>query len=205
MFRTEPDNDDPTLGSPMEYGVRAVKTGTVWVPALILAFLAVTAIGHLLASTSTSRSARSTMRWTEYAVSAPLMIVAIALLSGERMVPQLVLLAASTSVLMWFGYLADGGRVPLAQTSSAGFFLLLAVLGTVAYCFATHIEDGEAPKWLYAILISQTILFASFGVWQLAAKSSPRIGPKTEEVGFITLSLTSKLLLSGLVASGLLV
>ena len=169
---------------------------------------------------------RNTMRWVEYSISAPIMVIVIAVLLGQMDIIALFLLAICTSVLMLFGFLHE--RIYLQANSPqdlesliphiAGwilFTLTWTALG-VPFFLSLALSEAKPPPAIlvvvYAVFFVMLSFFASFGVAQtahtFAATRRPMSVRKLVKVHFVAeisynvLSLASKTTLGVLLYLG---
>lgn len=163
-------------------------------------------------------SCRCTPRWVEYAASASVMIVAIAVSVGVREYTLLLSLCALTATTMSFGLLTEYGAVARdadGWTTPARHRLLPHVLGYVPQlstwaCLLAGFYDQEAtspgaPAFVHAIVWTQAALFASFGAVQLVQQlSAPRHYWKGE-LAYQVMSAASKGTLGLLILANVLV
>jgi hypothetical protein len=155
---------------------------------------------------------RNPLRWLEYALSAPLMIVVIAAVLGQGDAAVLALLAISVSALMAFGYLTEmniRASPPVAHIS--GWILFAFVWGVVTFTFVLGLnrsEEPPPPEVLAVVFPTYVVMlsfFGSFGVVQAAhvcANMKERASQGTVrkynavEMWYAILSLSSKVALS---------
>lgn len=130
-------------------------------------------------------------RWTEYALSASLMNVLIAMLSGVLDVGTLGAIGALTATCMAFGWIGERN----AETALAVFWLgcvpFLAVWALVFASFGVNVVESEPPGFVWAIVIGLFVLESLFG-WN----QQRQVPYLTKEKTFILLSPTAKLLLA---------
>ena len=139
-------------------------------------------------------------RYLEYGVSASLMILIIASLSGVRDFGALGMMFVATAVTMLFGYLAE--KTFARKTGSpwlafgGGAALTLSVWCAIAYAFfSTTSEVDETPDWLPAIFWTQLICFTLFPVVS-ALYATNKLSFERAEASYVGLSFTSKLVLA---------
>lgn len=140
-----------------------VETGDVDVASFIVAFLGITGSVHLLyAYFEQFRDMKIGFwfRYTEYAVSAPIMMVIIALLVGIREVYLLFLMATLTSVTMVYGSLQDRISVPLDDWLVKPAFLVMYPVWILCSALSAFIvttiveaeESGILSEYLHVTL-----------------------------------------------------
>lgn len=222
IFRTTPDTESLSEDKAMIYDVKTTQVGNLSLPLLLCLFAFITCVSHLfngyreLKRPGSTAGGNNPVRWTEYAVSAPIMIVIIASLSGVRLVSELTLMAVATAVVMYFGQLVETDKSRLGKMlhTGAGWYLYIPIWVLIGYTFFTHINDaknsdnqniGEPPSWLWAIFIAEAILFTSFGGLQISSQffGFPKSNVGTEKA-YIGLSFVSKALLILLAFGGLI-
>jgi hypothetical protein len=188
----------------------------------VAAFLALAALDHALVAAPgvhgwyamRLRRGEGPVRWLEYSVSASLMIVLIAMLTGVSDVGALVAIAGANAAMILFGWLMErtnrpgtGDRVDWLP------FLFGSLIGAVPWVVVTISVVGSAsrgegpPAFVYGIIASLAVLFFSFAVNQALqfARVGPWRRPLTAEWGYIVLSLAAKSLLAWQVFANTLV
>lgn len=130
------------------------------------------------------REGRNPIRFFEYAISASIMLVCIALLSGVRDENILIMIAMLCGACQMFGYVAESvpqGMVRIVAHVTGWVTLMTSYAVIWAYYgianFKAHerwVDGGKvgtrlgAPAYVHAIVITMFLLFNSFGVVQLA-------------------------------------
>ena len=193
---------------------RALAVGEQGVANLIASFFAVTAGFHLLYALNPGdvylkavRNGNNYLRWLEYSISATIMIIIIALLSGVKDIKTFFVLTTSAIGMIatgqWFETSMGNARwIPII----VGFVLLAGIFATVFASFQNRLDDArragyDLPGWLWAIVVVLFIFYASFGfvpIAQMFFKGNYR----RYEYAYLTLSLLSKATLGILVATG---
>lgn len=182
-------------------------------PAVAL-FLLLAAADHLLVAAPglhrryehNLAAQRSTARWSEYAFSASLMLVLIALFVGIRDVSALVALFAANSAMILFGLLMERHQLPGAADWRAFWFGSL--IGAVPWglIFLYVAEAPRVPGFVWAITVTQLVLFAAFAANM--ALHYGRVGRWRDhlfgERVYIGLSLVAKSLLAWLIYANVL-
>ena len=114
----------------------------------------------------------NSFRWLEYSLSAPLMVVLIAMLTGIADYVALLALFALDAAMIFFGWLMELLNPP-DRAASAGCLLLFGcVVGAVPWVsiavqIGVSAGRGHAPPgFVYAIFVSLFVLFNSFAVNQ---------------------------------------
>jgi hypothetical protein len=151
-------------------------------------------------------------RWAEYSVSASIMMVLIAMLTGITNLYALLGIFAVNAAMIAFGLLMERmneGRSSLDWTpfwlgSVAGIIPWIAV--TIAIVGAETSGSGDVPPFVYGIYVSLFLFFNSFAVNMLLQYR--RIGPWRDylvgERGYLVLSLGAKSALAWQVFGGTL-
>jgi hypothetical protein len=111
-------------------------------------------------------------RWLEYSVSASLMVVLIAMLTGVADFVALLAIFAVNAAMIFFGWLMELLNPPDRVRTRWSPFVLGCVVGAapwiaVATQIAVSAARGNAPPtFVYAIFVSLFVLFNSFAVNQ---------------------------------------
>jgi hypothetical protein len=182
-------------------------------PAVAL-FLLLAAVDHLLVSAPRVHTwyehhldrGINYARWTEYSISASIMIVLIAMFAGVWDLAALIAIFAANSAMILFGLLME--RHQEAGRADWSAFWFGSLVGAVPWViiFVYVAQPPEVPGFVYAIIALQFILFVAFAanmavqyarVWRWR---DYRFG----EVGYIVLSLTAKSLLAWLIFANVL-
>lgn len=192
---------------------------------IVAAFFILSSFFHLINCTlarayylSELAQCRTPTRWLEYSLSAPLMILAIAVTLGVRDQSTLLSLAVLVCITMPFGYWVEQlGRPtaddqwsrPLAHRLGPWFLGHLpqtaAWLVIVAEFYTEGADaDDVIPWFVYLILWSEAALFYSFGLASLWSQCGPPSRFYRGEQLFQFLSLSSKALLGGVLLSQVL-
>jgi hypothetical protein len=151
-------------------------------------------------------------RWWEYSVSASLMVVLIAMLTGIEEVTALIAIFGANSAMILFGLLME--RVnSLRRPVSWRPFIYGCVIGAVPWIAIGYqlvrsevATDGDVPTFVFAIYISLFALFNSFAVnMALQYRRARRWSdPFFVERCYILLSLVAKSALAWQVYAGVL-
>jgi len=178
----------------------------------VAAFLLLAALDHLLVAVPPLRGwyerslarGRNPARWIEYSLSASLMVVLIAMLTGVSDGGALLALFGVNAAMILFGWLMETtneGR----ERADWRPFVFGCVAGAVpwaviVYSIAGSVAgDGDGPPgFVYAIFVTLFALFNSFAVNQ--ALQFARVGRWRDalvaEWGYLVLSLVAKSLLA---------
>ena len=187
----------------------------------VAAFLFLAALDHLLMTVGPINrwyngmiaNERNDARWIEYSVSASLMIVLIAMISGVNDAGALLAIAGVNASMIFFGLLQEvfsrpsSGRVNW-MPYIYGCFAGAVPWVVIALQIATAEEAGPGPPgFVYGIIVSLFILFNSFAVNMVLQYK--RVGPWRDyvfgEKAYILLSLVAKSLLAWQVFANVLV
>ena len=184
----------------------------------VAVFLALAAADHLLVAAPglVARyerglgDGRNLFRWTEYSLSASLMIVLIAMLTGITDVHALIALFGVNVAMILFGWVVERTSVPGERTNwtAFGFGCLAGAVPWIAIAVALvgAERDGDVPGFVYGIFLSLFVFFNSFAVNM--ALQHRRVGPWRSylfgEAGYLVLSLTAKSALAWQVFAGTL-
>lgn len=143
-------------------------------------------------------------RWLEYSVSASLMVVLIAMLTGIADFVALLAIFAANAAMIFFGWLMELLNPPDRARTRWLPFLLGCVVGAVPWVaigmqIGGSVYRGHAPPtFVYAIFASLFVLFGSFAANQ--ALQYRRIGRWRDyyygERWYLWLSLVAKSLLA---------
>jgi hypothetical protein len=112
-------------------------------------------------------------RWAEYAVSASLMIVLIAMLPGINNIYALIGLFAVNAAMILFGWLMEQSNRPDRHTTTWWPFIFGSAVGIVPWIIITialvssQSEGDGVPGFVYGIFVSLFLLFNCFALNQL--------------------------------------
>ncbi len=191
-------------------------------PAVAL-FLFLAAADHLLmAAPGVNRwyngmiaSERNDARWIEYSVSASIMIVLIALITGVSDIGALIAIAGVNACMLFFGLMQERFSRPGTGNVNWMPFIYGCFAGAVPWAIillqlasAESQVDGEGvPTFVYVIIVSLFLAFNSFAVNMVLQYR--RVGPWRSyvfgEKAYIVLSLIAKSLLAWQVFANVLV
>jgi Heliorhodopsin len=182
----------------------------------VAAFLLISAIAHLVIASPMAfptyqrmlGNGRNDYRWVEYSLSASLMAVLIALLSGISDAAALIAIFGVNAAMILFGLLQEryerpgGSMLPFWLGCLVGTFpwfsigIYLAGIGT----------DVQPPGFVYAIFISLFLFFISFAVvqWLQYRQVGPWKDYLVGETSYVVLSLVAKSALAWQIFAGTL-
>lgn len=179
----------------------------------IAAFLLLAALDHLLTGTVARdtyerdlRGGINRFRWTEYAVSATLMVVLIGLYSGITGISALIAIAGANVAMILFGWLQELMNPPgRSRTTMLPFwFGTLVGLAPWIALSVNLIGADELPGFVIGIFVSLFVLFMSFGANQWLQYRG--IGPWRDyaygEKAYLVLSLAAKSALAWQIFAG---
>lgn len=183
----------------------------------VAAFVFVSAVAHWLIASpgvfgwyrrNLERN-RNVARWIEYSVSASIMIVLIAMLTGIGDVAALIALFGVNASMIWFGLLQEryedpgGSLLPFWLGCLAGAVPWIAI---GIYLFSPG-NDASPPGFVYAIFVSLFLFFNSFAVnmWLQYRRVGPWRSYLFGESAYVMLSLVAKSALAWQVFAGTLV
>ncbi|CAA9585820.1 MAG: Heliorhodopsin [uncultured Thermomicrobiales bacterium] len=189
----------------------------------VAAFLFLAALDHLLMATpGVSRwytgmltNERNDARWIEYSVSASLMIVLIAMISGVSDIAALVAIGGVNACMIFFGLVHE--RINRASAGRADWmaYIFGCFAGAVPWAIVAlqlasseaRAPEGGPPTFVYGIVVSLFLLFNTFAVNMVLQYR--RVGPWRSylfgERAYILLSLIAKSALAWQVFANVLV
>ena len=198
------------------------------VVSMLIAFTLITGLVHIFAYARAGPSYRTDVRmgnnwrrWIEYAATATIMIIVIALCSGTGSIDTLILLAASTICCMFCGLMSESTARSNTYVSmlatGVGWILMIGAFSVILRRFgsifqqASETVDGDGIPWyVWGIIISMTILYMVFGLIHLvhmrrqwADANVPEAFHLRIEKLYTIASMVSKVLLVVFLASGL--
>ncbi|MEV1143359.1 heliorhodopsin HeR [Micromonospora sp. NPDC049799] len=145
-------------------------------------------------------------RWIEYSVSASIMIVLIGLFVGIRDLAAVIGIFAANTAMILFGLLMERQQAPgRADWSGFWFGTLVGLAPWVAIAIYVA-QPAEIPGFVWAIIIVQFLLFASFAVnmaLQYAERGRWR-DYRYGEISYILLSVGAKSALAWLIYANVL-
>lgn len=170
----------------------------------IAAFVFISAVAHALLAgpafgwyTAGLKEQRNYARWLEYGLSASLMIVLIAMITGISEVAALIGLFAANAAMISYGYVMERYETP----GSAHFlpFWLGSLFGTApwiaigVYLFSPGLE-ADPPGFVYGIFVSLFVFFNCFGLnmWLQYKRIGSWRNYVFGESVYVLLSLTAK-------------
>lgn len=182
---------------------------------LVAAFLFLAAADHALCAGPLRglyerdlNAGRNRIRWIEYSVSASLMVVIIAMLSGVADVAALLALFGVNASMIMFGLLMERERAGEARWTAFWFGCIAGAVPWIAigiYLWSPG-AAGNPPTFVYAIFVSLFVLFNSFALnmWFQYRRAGPWRDYLFGESAYLTLSLVAKSALAWQVFAGTL-
>ena len=173
----------------------------------VAAFLFLAALDHAIVAAPGGaawyernlRRERNPARWYEYAFSASLMVVLIAMLTGIADVAALIAIFGVNAAMILFGLAMEEANAP-GRPVTWRPFVYGSIVGAVPWLAIglqlgySEAETGDVPTFVYAIFFSLFVLFFSFAVNM--ALQYGRVGPwrsyRFGERGYLVLSLVAK-------------
>ena len=188
---------------------------------VVAAFFFISALAHTLMATwyrsryeAGLRQGINRLRWFEYALSASLMLVAIAVLSGIYDAGTLFLIFAVTAIMNLLGLVMEIHNPHKKSVSPnwisywvgcvAGIVPWLVIAGAIVA--ASIFGSGNIPGFVYGIYGSMFVFFAGFAVnmYLQYTKKGKWANYYYGEGGYMILSLVAKSLLAWQVFAGAL-
>jgi hypothetical protein len=205
-------------GTPVRDGavLSVVDYPLAWGTAL---FLGLSAVFHFLVATVAAglyrrelERGRNRFRWIEYSLSATLMIVLIANLTGVLDVAALIGISVANISMILFGWIMEMTNRPGEQVWWTPFWFgcvagagpWIAIGWSLIYG-ANH--GSKPPGFVYAIIASLFVLFNAFAVnqWLQYRRLGPWRNYLFGERGYIALSLIAKSVLAWQVFANVLI
>ena len=207
------------VGPPGAGDFDSSRLGTLRIDWLVAAFLLLAAVDHLTLSFGRPRRwyernvARgiNPARWWEYSLSASLMVVLIAMLSGVSELVALIALFGANAAMILFGLVQEQVNLGREQVDWRPF-VYGCVIGAVpwiaitAQLIVSSAEGEGAPDFVYAIFVTLFLLFNSFAVnmWLQYRGRGRWADPVFAERVYLFLSLAAKSALAWQVYAGAL-
>jgi hypothetical protein len=205
-----------TLNGPPGTPLAEADVSEVWSFRLALgtaAFLYLSALFHFVVASgpgfrvykSEISAGRNRFRWVEYSLSATLMILLIAVLSGVTDVAALIAIAGVNVSMILFGWIMEMVNPPKRVVwwspfwfgCIAGITPWLALVVSVAYS-ASRSTTGGPPGFVYGIIATIFVAFNCFAVnqWLQYRRNGRWADYVFGERTYIVLSLVAKSLLA---------
>lgn len=191
---------------------------SISLPILIAAFLFISAAAHLIIATVYNKRYNSDLikglnkaRWFEYAISASIMMVAIAMLVGVYDFVSLVMIFALIAIMNLLGLVMEVHNQTTKKTNWISYWVgcLAGIVPwfAIAFYFWLSAHQGSAPPtFVYWIFVSIFVFFNCFAINMVLQYE--KIGPWKNylfgERVYIILSLVAKSALAWQVFAGTL-
>lgn len=194
-------------------GSAAVPLASVSVGAAIAAYFLFAALNHGLSATllrgvyeADLGRGRNRIRWAEFAVTAPILMLLIALYVGVTDVAALVVVGAATILMICCGWMQEALNPPTRRATTMVPFWAGALAAVVPWTIVAGqmLGDAETPEYGLSIFLSLFILWATFAgnQWlqyhQVGAWSDYLHGERT----YLALSLVAKSALAWQIVAG---
>lgn len=190
----------------------------VSLPFLIALFLFISSGAHLFIATIYNKRYNANLvkginkaRWIEYAFSASIMMVAIALLVGVYDIVSLVCIFVLVSVMNLTGLIMEVHNQTTKETSWLSYYVgciagAVPWLAVAFYFWLSSQKGSSPPTFVYWIFVSIFVFFSCFAVNMVLQYK--KIGPWKDylygERVYVVLSLVAKSLLAWQVFAGTL-
>jgi hypothetical protein len=143
------------------------------------------------------RKGRNFARWIEYSISASVMLILIATLSGIWDLAAVIGLFATNSAMILFGWLQEKDHEPGGDMTAFWFGTMIGLVPWVV--IGRYLVSGaDPPGFVYGIFVSLFLLFWGFGINQWLQYR--QVGRWRDylfgERAYIVLSLVAKSLLA---------
>lgn len=217
---------DRSFDYKLKAGDKELTIQSLWIVYAAVAFLAITSLVHILYASNIYEfyskgvsEMKQSVRWIEYAITATIMAVIIALISGVKTINTLIGLGALIALVMgtgaWFEYMyTDDWNWSIFAPLIVGFGLLAVYIFIVMKSFFDAKKEYEEkekakgsdktlPSWITWSVIGTLGFFSIFGVVPLL-KLIFKISNMWYEYIYLFLSLTAKLYLGFFLGWGLL-
>ncbi|MFY9915212.1 MAG: heliorhodopsin HeR [Nocardioidaceae bacterium] len=185
----------------------------VRIGAAVAVFLGLAALDHLLTATvfrgtyerDLSRGINR-FRWVEYSVSATIMIILISFYSGITSINAVIAVAGANVGMILFGWLQERMNPPGRSSTTMLPFWFGTIVGITPWISIVFNVLGSetVPGFVYGIIVTQAILFFSFGLNQWLQYRE--VGRWTDyaygEKAYLVLSLVAKSLLAWQIFGG---
>jgi len=188
------------------------------IPLLVAVFFFLSALAHLFIATLYNKKYNQDLarginkvRWVEYALSASVMMVAIAVLVGVYDFMSLLMIFVLIAIMNLLGLVMEVHNQTTKKTNWLSYWVgcLAGIVPwfVIGFCFWLSADQGSAPPaFVYWIFVSIFIFFSCFAVNMVLQYK--KIGPWKNylygERAYIILSLVAKTLLAWQVFAGTL-
>jgi len=181
--------------------------------AAIAVFLALAAVDHGLTATvmraryeSDLRAGINRFRWTEYSLSATIMILLIAMYAGITQLTAIIAIAGANIAMILFGWLQEAMNPPSRESTTMLPFWFGCIAGAAPWIAITLniLGSGDTPGFVYGIFVSLFVFFMSFALnqWLQYRRLGPWASYAFGEKTYLVLSLGAKTALAWQIFSG---
>ncbi|MEX2533059.1 MAG: heliorhodopsin HeR [Nitriliruptoraceae bacterium] len=201
----------------------------LWDPALfqldiggaIFLFLALSALAHFVIASplyfprykADLKRGKNTARWVEYSVSASIMLVVIASITGIIDVAALIAIVGANAAMIFFGDMQEryekpgGSLIPFWLGTVVGIIPWIAIGFYLFGVGAEGYDLSEVPGFVWVIFFALFAFFFSFGLnqWLQFKRIGRWANYLTGETTYVVLSLVAKSLLAWLLFANVLV
>ena len=145
-------------------------------------------------------------RWVEYSVSATLMVILISFYSGITSINAVIAVAGANVGMILFGWIQELMNPPGRATTTMLPFWFGTIVGIAPWIsiWLNIFGSATVPGFVYGIVVTQLILFFSFGLNQWLQYRG--VGKWTDysygEKTYLVLSLVAKSLLAWQIFGG---
>ncbi len=198
----------PGTASPAPASAFDVRIGVA-----VAAFLLLAALDHGLTATAARDTYEADLsrginrfRWVEYSVSATIMVLLIGFYSGVTGLNTVIAVAGANVAMILFGWLQEVLNPPGRATTTMLPFWFGTVAGLAPWVsiLVNVVGSETVPAFVYGIIVTQAILFFSFGLNQWLQYRG--VGRWTDyaygEKAYLVLSLVAKSLLAWQIFGG---
>jgi hypothetical protein len=179
----------------------------------IAVFLALAALDHLVTATvlrrtyeSDLRSGINRFRWVEYAFSATLMVLLIALYTGIDGISALIGIAGANVAMILFGWLQESANPPGRSATTMKPFWFGCIAGAAPWIAIGYnlIAAEQVPGFVVGIFVSLFVFFNSFALnqWLQYRQVGPWRSYAFGEKAYLVLSLVAKSALAWQIFAG---
>jgi hypothetical protein len=143
---------------------------------LVAAFFILSALAHLIISTwkrkiyeNDLKKGINRVRWIEFSISAGIMMIAIAMLSGVLDIASLLMVFSLTGIMTLLGLAMELRNQDANEVDWANFAIgvtagLIPWLIIVIYLWNAHVYGNGVPGYIYWICGSLFLLFSAFAI-----------------------------------------
>jgi hypothetical protein len=200
-------------GPPGTSAPAPVALGDVSIGWAVAAFLGLAALDHALTATvfrgmyeRDLKRGINRFRWMEYALSATVMVLLIGFYSGITSINVVITAAGANIAMIFFGWLQEVMNPPGRASTTMLPFWFGTIVGVTPWIsiVVNVVGSRTVPGFVYGIIVTQAILFFSFGLNQwLQYRAIGRWADYAYgEKAYLVLSLVAKSLLAWQIFGG---